>query len=1108
MAEKAIHYTREDLIQRLGLAVVERGEVYRQQDRVETYSLSLPYFKATVRGTARQPYRVSVLFSVMGTIQKTACSCPLGGECKHVAAALLDLLRDRERQDRKEAVSPGVLSWLTDLRHLSQAVEQHRDGKRSTRRTTRLYYCLRLRPGDVVRIDILKGSAPETAKSWVLTERAMIVPPQFVAEEDLPILRQLWKLARQNGYDSESYQYGVHLKGENSGALLEMLLASERLFVASHPGLLLEDGGERSGRIVWKLTGDAAQYPEIEVKDARPLPVSPPWYLDANAGEIGRLDIALPPALATKLLALPPLSTQEAVLVAEALAEVAPNAPRPVTDPGAGCRVIADVPRGRLRLDCVPIYGMHSWRDYPHSYEQMMFDYATVEFCYGDARIAPDETRDYLTLPGGEIVRVERDRVAETRLTHLLNLAGFRKLPMHLPIWASDISPLRGAYGLDSEEAWPEFMANVRPTLEQSGWQIVFDVDFRHHYLEVDAWHADVDEAEGGWLSLDMGVMVAGERLSLAPLLANLFQKDSRWLDALALSNIPADETVTLKAEDGRRIRVTAERLKPIARMLIDLFDGYREGDETLRLSRWDAARLDALQEQGRWQFKGPDAVVALAERLKASKGVRDVVPPKGFQLELRDYQRTGLAWLQYLREQELAGILADDMGLGKTAQALAHLLLEKEAGRLDKPALIVLPTSLVFNWRREAERFAPDLRVLCLHGKDRRERFAELPECDMALTTYPLLWRDGEELGKYEYHMLILDEAQTVKNFRSKGAMVVRQLQAQHRLCLTGTPLENHLGELWAQFDFLLPGFLDDSKRFTRLWRNPIEKQGDILRRDLLARRLRPFILRRKKDEVATELPPKTVIVRTVELEGGQRDLYETVRVAMDEKVRSEIARQGFRRSQIVILDALLKLRQVCCDPRLVKLPVAQRVKERAKLDLLMNMLPELVAEGRRVLLFSQFTSMLDLIETVLDEASLCHVRLDGATRDREAPVAAFQNGEVPVFLISLKAGGVGLNLTAADTVIHYDPWWNPAVENQATDRAHRLGQDKPVFVYKLIAAGSIEEKILALQEHKAELAAGILSEGQKSEVKFSEADIAALFEPLPGQRYLEKRR
>ena len=245
--------------------------------------------------------------------------------------------------------------------------------------------------------------------------------------------------------------------------------------------------------------------------------------------------------------------------------------------------------------------------------------------------------------------------------------------------------------------------------------------------------------------------------------------------------------------------------------------------------------------------------------------------------------------------------------------------------------------------------------------------------------------------------------------------------------------------------------------------------------------------------------MPPKTIIIRSAELEGSQRDLYETVRAAMDAKVRDEIASRGFARSQIVILDALLKLRQVCCDPRLVKATAARKVPERAKLDLLMAMLPELVDEGRKVLVFSQFTSMLALIEHELDKMGIAYVTLTGDTVDREVPIRRFQDGEVPIFLISLKAGGVGLNLTAADTVIHYDPWWNPAVENQATDRAHRLGQDKPVFVYKLIVSGSIEEKILALQERKAELAAGILSDDYRVDVKFGTDDLAALFEPLP---------
>jgi SNF2 family DNA or RNA helicase len=599
--------------------------------------------------------------------------------------------------------------------------------------------------------------------------------------------------------------------------------------------------------------------------------------------------------------------------------------------------------------------------------------------------------------------------------------------------------------------------------------------------------------------TLDMGIVVEGQRHALPPLLAALFHRDRRWFDSAWLEQLDEAEPVALFTPEGARVTVPAGRIKPLVRTLVDLFDGTVPPDGALRLSRFDTPRLSALAERERWQFHGGATLRELAQRLEQSRGVREVPTPEGFQLQLRPYQKEGLAWLQYLREQQLSGILADDMGLGKTAQALAHLLTEKNAGRLDQPALVVLPTSLLFNWRREAERCAPALRLLTLHGPERREHFAAIPRHDLVLTTYPLLWRDGETLATYDYHMVILDEAQTVKNVTSKGAQTVRQLKARHRLCLTGTPLENHLGELWTQFDFLLPGFLGDAKHFTRTFRNPIEKRADTLRRDLLARRVKPFILRRRKEEVAKELPPKNIIVRSVELEGGQRDLYETVRSAMDKKVRDAIATQGFARSHIVILDALLKLRQVCCDPRLVKTPAASKVKERAKLDLLLDMVPELVAEGRRILIFSQFTTMLDLIAESLQERDLPYLTLTGQTRARDKVVDRFQSGDVPLFLISLKAGGVGLNLTAADTVIHYDPWWNPAAENQATDRAHRIGQTRSVFVYKLIVAGSIEEKILALQEKKAELAAGILSDDAAALEKFTESDLAGLLAPLP---------
>ncbi len=438
-------------------------------------------------------------------------------------------------------------------------------------------------------------------------------------------------------------------------------------------------------------------------------------------------------------------------------------------------------------------------------------------------------------------------------------------------------------------------------------------------------------------------------------------------------------------------------------------------------------------------------------------------------------------------------------MGLGKTVQTLAHILVEKEAGRLTNPALVIAPTSLMGNWQDEAAKFAPGLRVLLLQGKDRAQQFDQIGQCDLVLTTYALLPRDEEKLREHDFHLVILDESHYIKNTRSKAAQSAGLLRARHRLCLSGTPLENHLGELWSQFHFLLPGLLGDEKTFNNQFRHPIERQDDPLRRMLLNRRIKPFLLRRTKDNVAKELPPKTEMVRKVELTGPQRDLYETVRLAMDQKVREEIDKKGVARSQIVILEALLKMRQVCCDPRLVKsLPAKKQTAGSAKLTDLMQMVEDLLDEGRKILVFSQFTSMLELIEEELETRDIPYALLTGDTKDRQAQVAAFQQGAVPIFLISLKAGGVGLNLTAADTVIHYDPWWNPAAENQATDRAWRIGQDKPVFVYKLIAKGTLEEKIQILQQKKAELAQSILAEGESQKMALTQEDLQQIFAPL----------
>ena len=386
----------------------------------------------------------------------------------------------------------------------------------------------------------------------------------------------------------------------------------------------------------------------------------------------------------------------------------------------------------------------------------------------------------------------------------------------------------------------------------------------------------------------------------------------------------------------------------------------------------------------------------------------------------------------------------------------------------------MVAPTSVVANWQREAEKFAPDLRVLVLQGADRGSRFGSISGADLVLTSFALLPRDLDVFLNNAFHLVVLDEAQHIKNASTKISQAVCQLNCMHRLCLSGTPIENNLGELWSLMHFLMPGLLGRRETFNESYRNPIEKDGSLEKSASLSRRVGPLILRRTKTDVAKELPPKTEIVHTIELNEPQKDLYETVRSTMDKQVREALALTGTQ-SQIVFLDALLKLRQICCHPRLLK--NQDHSPDSTKFEYLVELLDTLCQEKHRVLVFSQFTSMLAIIEAHLIEVGCSYLKLTGETQDRQSLVERFQGGEGEVFLISLKAGGTGLTLTGADNVIHYDPWWNPAAENQATDRAYRIGQDKPVFVHKLICKGTVEQRIQQMQSRKNDLADDLLS-------------------------------
>jgi len=722
---------------------------------------------------------------------------------------------------------------------------------------------------------------------------------------------------------------------------------------------------------------------------------------------------------------------------------------------------------------------------------------AEATVVYGNSRsslrsAAPDWLSS-VTLPDGRPALIQHDAGAEAAAAQQLRDTGLSSLQSN--------SSWRFLLNLKARESgrpkapdrwfpdpgrvataafWHQFRGEMAARLESLGWQVLIDDNVGHRVHDADParWKSALtpgDAGDGGWFSLSVGFDVAGERYDLLPILAGLLESDflEETLDR------PENGHIYAALPDGDALRLPIGRVRKILHHLSALIDP-RFPDKA-RLHALDAAGLAGLEDLG---VDPPPDLAKLASKLKSFSGIDPVVPSSGMKATLRDYQLAGFHWMQFLARHGLHGILADDMGLGKTLQTLTHILAEKEAGHSKgAPALVIAPTSVVPNWRAEVLKFAPSLRVLVLNGPDRKKYYRSIPHADIVLTSYALLQRDIEKLKTHTFHLLILDEAQYIKNPRSKMAQAACRMDARHRLCLSGTPIENHLGELWSLMRFLVPGFLGSEETFNTRFRKPIEKDGDLERNEVLKRRVAPLILRRTKDQVAKELPPKTELVHLVELHTAQKDLYETVRATMDKRVREAIAARGIEQSQIVFLDALLKLRQICCDPRLLPEDFANDVRVSAKLDFLIELLALLIEEGRRILLFSQFTTMLALIEEHLLREKIPYLKLTGASKDRGKLVEDFQNGTAPLFLISLKAGGTGLNLTAADTVIHYDPWWNPAAEAQATDRAYRIGQDKPVFVHKLLCQDTVEERIHQLQQDKAKLAAGLLADADISQ-------------------------
>jgi superfamily II DNA or RNA helicase len=619
-----------------------------------------------------------------------------------------------------------------------------------------------------------------------------------------------------------------------------------------------------------------------------------------------------------------------------------------------------------------------------------------------------------------------------------------------------------GKMQLAGQNSVLNFLAREFPKLQRE-WTVTLDEQLENRTLKnIERVEPQFQITPSGVQWFDLGVVFAagsGEQFSAAD------------IQRLILSG--QNHT---RLKNGKMAVIDSVAVEELQEVLLDC--APQQNAAGYRLSNAQAGFLEAtLKQHGDWKVQAPTAWRDRAA--KQSGEAKLECPPLGdLENVLRPYQKQGVAWLHFLRANGFGGILADEMGLGKTLQALAFLRFVRQKNPGGAPMLIVCPTSLVFNWLAEAKKFTPESKVLALHGPERHALFSEIKNSDIVVTSYALIRRDAERYREFEFDTTVLDEAQHIKNRQTQNAQAVKAVRSRHRLVLTGTPLENSVLDLWSIFDFLMPGYLGAAKDFRERYELPIAKEKNAEAQSRLARRLRPFMLRRLKREVAKDLPAKLEQVSFCELTSDQRGVYRQVIEASRKEILAAVGDQGLAKSRMVVLSALLRLRQICCDLRLLKLENVNPANASGKLDLFGELLEEVIDGGHRVLVFSQFVSMLTLLRERLEGEGIEYCYLDGSTTDRGAVVEKFQtNTAIPVFLISLKAGGVGLNLTGADTVIHFDPWWNPAVEDQATGRAHRIGQARVVTSYKLITRDTVEEKILLLQNRKREIIQATIS-------------------------------
>jgi superfamily II DNA or RNA helicase len=634
----------------------------------------------------------------------------------------------------------------------------------------------------------------------------------------------------------------------------------------------------------------------------------------------------------------------------------------------------------------------------------------------------------------------------------------------------------RAKIDLYLSQHWPTLLAFA----QKNDITIVFTQDVLPKEKVVMTTHFTSEiEPDLDWLHFDVDLYCAGEKVSLKHLYDFMQSGETYWRK---------DDGTLVELENRSELERLVRLLQGFHEREAGGFEGRLHHAPELSYVMTSSPHYDTLQNKGLKIFM---------DKLKAGKPVKKVTLPKRVKEMLRPYQRSGVEWLYFLRSYHFAGVLADDMGLGKTIQALTMIALEKIPGT---PSLVVCPKSLLFNWQKEATMFFPDLKVLVYDGSptQRSGLRKTIVEHDLIVVSYNTLMKDHSVLcgADAHYHYAVLDEAQYIKNHLTKVAQRVKEIPADYRLALTGTPLENHVFELWSIYDYLMPGFLGKHNQFKELFHRPIMETSDPDALAHLRKKVESFMLRRIKEEVLKELPPKVEQIRECVLTDAQNVLYQQILTEVRGSVFDTVSEKGFKGSQIHILAGLTKLRQVCNHPALLTKDIDYKAYDSAKLDLCLELVEEVRQGGRKVLIFSQFTGMLDILAKAMTENEIKYSYLSGKTRKRQEVIDQFNNEPtVTAFLISMKAGGTGLNLTSADNVIVFDPWWNPSVERQAVDRAHRMGQTKSVNVYRLVTKGTIEEKIQLLKNKKQNLFDAVIEESGELFSKLTWEDVQDLF-------------